>query len=310
VTHLAHRRTLKRLLEQYETNTNASPLVFFCSDQHAKSITEDDIAPIIELCSELQHPSRLHVILHANGGMVHVAQRLGQVFLEHTKSLVFLVPERARSAATLLCFAGQEIRMRAEASLGPIDPMIQTTPERSPGQVQVVSSQDIKEFVEMSSQWFGVSREEYGSTLLNILCQRVFPLSLSSFFRAEKYVREVAMEFLSSQQPNASKDHLLTVVEYFLSKHSSHDALISLAEAQAAGINAIPTEVSVLPLLTEIFNTCKFLCPLDSPRVSGVLATRNGIRLYCATPPSVSTVDSQPEVDQGQLQKQWYRFDD
>jgi hypothetical protein len=50
---------------------------------------------------------------------------------EHFGEVRFIVPANAYSAATLICFAGDEIVMDSAATLGPIDPQINGIPARA-----------------------------------------------------------------------------------------------------------------------------------------------------------------------------------
>jgi len=50
---------------------------------------------------------------------------------EHFGKVRFIVPANAYSAATLICFAGDEIVMDTGATLGPIDPQINGIPARA-----------------------------------------------------------------------------------------------------------------------------------------------------------------------------------
>jgi hypothetical protein len=275
-------------LREFEEASQSSVIVFYCSDLHGKSIGDEDVKPILHMCSELDTPNMLQVVLHGNGGMIHVAHRLGQAFREHALDVKFIVPERARSAATLLCFSGSEVQMDVVACLGPIDPMLVTVPERNAGQPQAVSTEDIKAFSEMASEWFGVSREEFGTSLLTILCQRVFPLSLSAFYRAEKYLRAVATEFLHHPFPNASEEQRLSIIEYFLAKHASHDVLIGLPEAQQAGLHVKPLVPELTGPVRTAMECCTFLCAVE-PMTAGVLASRHRVMLY--KPSTVSNIE-------------------
>jgi hypothetical protein len=67
---------------------------------------------------------QLVVVLETNGGSVEVVERLSDVFRHHFETVVFVVPNFAYSAGTVLCLSGDEIYMDYYSVLGPIDPQI------------------------------------------------------------------------------------------------------------------------------------------------------------------------------------------
>src|SRR5437667_6488179 len=65
--------------------------------------------------------SNLDVLVHSYGGHPVAAYRMAQLIRDLASDVAFLVPDHAYSAATLLCFAGNEIRLAHYAGLSPID---------------------------------------------------------------------------------------------------------------------------------------------------------------------------------------------
>lgn len=73
----------------------------------------------------------LDIFLVSNGGSAEATERIVQLLRGQFNNLRFIIPSNAFSAATLLCFAGDEILMNATATLGPIDPQINGIPARA-----------------------------------------------------------------------------------------------------------------------------------------------------------------------------------
>jgi ClpP class serine protease len=72
-----------------------------------------------------KHRERLVVILQTGGGLVEVAERMVTVFRHFYKRVVFLIPDVAMSAGTILAMSGSEIWMDYYSCLGPIDPQLE-----------------------------------------------------------------------------------------------------------------------------------------------------------------------------------------
>ena len=71
------------------------------------------------------------VFLISNGGRPEATERIVSRLRGRFKSLRFIVPFNAYSAATLMCFSGDSVLMLPEGTLGPIDPQIDGVPARA-----------------------------------------------------------------------------------------------------------------------------------------------------------------------------------
>ncbi len=68
---------------------------------------------------------KLVVILDTLGGVVEVAERMVEVLRCNYAEVVFVIPDRAMSAGTVLAMSGDAIMMDYFSCLGPIDPQIE-----------------------------------------------------------------------------------------------------------------------------------------------------------------------------------------
>ena len=64
------------------------------------------------------------MVLETNGGSIEVVERISDVFRHHFKFVVFVIPNVAYSAGTVLTLSGDTIYMDYYSVLGPIDPQI------------------------------------------------------------------------------------------------------------------------------------------------------------------------------------------
>lgn len=71
------------------------------------------------------------VFIVSNGGSAEATERIVQRLRGRFEDIRFLVPSNAYSAATLMCFSGNEIQMLPEGTLGPIDPQLNGIPARA-----------------------------------------------------------------------------------------------------------------------------------------------------------------------------------
>jgi len=91
------------------------------------SASIDDIDPIAfeDLLYDYRGKlSSILLILHSYGGSPDIAEKLVETIRDKVKKFYIVVPEKAKSAATLLSLGSDKIFMLENAELGPIDPQI------------------------------------------------------------------------------------------------------------------------------------------------------------------------------------------
>lgn len=117
-------RTLKEALRNLEKYLNADVLGYFGEIQ---SGADDFVRSLIEeLAADGDKCDSLVVVLTTPGGSINPLKRLVTLFRHFYKKVVFVVPNFAYSAGTILCMSGDEIWMNYYSVLGPIDPQVQS----------------------------------------------------------------------------------------------------------------------------------------------------------------------------------------
>jgi hypothetical protein len=122
------------------------------------------------------------------------------------------------------------------AELGPIDAHIGSAGSPPPDAPGVISAEDVRTFRLMAEDWFGVNREKDHLQLLALVAQRIFPTSLSSFYRADLLARQAAHELLLYQLPDTGEDVRQHIVNQLVGGYHAHNHIITRAEAQALGL--------------------------------------------------------------------------
>lgn len=178
---------------------------------------------------------RVDLVLSTRGGSVETARKLATVLRETLSGFRVLVADRARSAGTMLCLAADDVVMGPLAELGPIDPHATATPqpEQGPG---MISSEDVRRFPEMAREWFGVDDADDALQTLALVAQRVFPTTLTSIYRFDQLMRQIARELLGYQLPEAADSEVDAIVERLLRMGHSHDYPLMRAEAERLGL--------------------------------------------------------------------------
>jgi Serine dehydrogenase proteinase len=244
------RMILPQLLEMQATRGN--PVVFWSS-----SINEDAVCMLYECLRRIGPTRRLDLVLSTTGGVITVARRLALLLHEFTQHLTILVPYQARSAGTLLCLGANELVLGPMAELGPIDAHIRSADDSSHDMPGMISAEDIRAFRQMAEDWFGVKREKDRLQVLALIAQRVFPPSLSSFYRAEHLTSQAAHELLRYQLGDAQESIRQQIVNQLVSGYSAHNHIITRTDAQSLGLQVSFASPQEETLLWNLFKTSK-----------------------------------------------------
>ena len=87
------------------------------------------------------------VIIHSAGGSAEATESLVGMLRENFSSIRFIVPNMAKSAATMLVLSGDEILMDDKSELGPIDPQIQINGTFVPVQTVIDGFEEAKRVI-------------------------------------------------------------------------------------------------------------------------------------------------------------------
>ncbi len=247
------RKTFTTLLEhlsdlQTERDT---PILFFGSGIEVKTV------PVLyKLLQKQGRVKKLDLVLSTNGGSVNTARRLALLLHEYTEHLTILVPQKAKSAGTLLCLAAHQIGLGPLAELSPLDPQIGSEGFAGPAAPGKISAEEIRLFRQMSQEWFAVQSEEHSAQLLSLFMQRIFPTSLSAFYRSEKLMHQIASELLTYQLNKSSEHVRQQIVDQLIHGYYSHEYAITYKEAQKLGLQVYvpsPREEELLWNIQEVF---------------------------------------------------------
>ncbi len=122
-------RKRQELLKELGNKLGEAPVVAYIANtmNPISAMMLPDIEPIIDLIKVASRKSKeVYLILESLGGDGNVAEKLLYMFREEfTKSFNVIVPNMAKSAATMLAIGADKIITGTTSELGPIDPQIQ-----------------------------------------------------------------------------------------------------------------------------------------------------------------------------------------
>lgn len=117
----------QRIIKRIENELQKTVVTFFTSFRFPVMIDDDDAVILQEVLQNTRIQDQgLVLILNSLGGLGLAAERIINVCksYSHGKFHV-LIPNQAKSAASMICLGSSEIMMSKTSELGPIDPQIQ-----------------------------------------------------------------------------------------------------------------------------------------------------------------------------------------
>jgi ClpP class serine protease len=173
----------------------------------------------------------LHVMLNSPGGDPETAIRLVRSAQQHCTKLVIVLPDQAKSAATLLTLGAHEIVMGRASDLGPVDPQFQL-----PGK-GLVSAKTIIAAVDEATARVQSSPETYPlwASLVADVTAIMYQQARAAIARTSDQMREA---LASNPQRTATEvaDLVAKLKGPLIDETQSHGAVFSAADALQAGL--------------------------------------------------------------------------
>jgi hypothetical protein len=188
------------------------------------------------------------VLLHSPGGSAEAAESIVKMLRSHFKSIRFIVPDIAKSAATMLALSGDAILMDACAELGPIDPQFQIP--RGDGSVVMAPGQAIiDQFDAMEKKIKADPRSlPVHIPILQIYAPSLYQQAKNAIALSKNLVKEWLSTYMFAEKKPAERARLASAVARYLGDHNkfkSHAKGVRLEDFRS--VNALrPVEVSDL----------------------------------------------------------------
>ncbi|HEV7643313.1 MAG TPA: hypothetical protein VGO50_05155 [Pyrinomonadaceae bacterium] len=207
---------------------------------------------------QFKNVDKLEVLLHSAGGHASCAYQIAKLFRRRCKQLNIIVPLVAKSAATLMCLAGDTIYMGERAELGPLDVQITDRVEKGTQQFSPLDEFKSLDYLKEYSislldyyalaliQRSGMSLKEAFreaipavTSLMTPLYNKIDPSKIGGFRRNLAEGEEYAKRLLAL----TGSAHAQAVTD-LVWKYPAHDFVIDRAEATSLGLPVIHLDES------------------------------------------------------------------
>ena len=269
---------IRQAIEAIEARRDSRVLVF------AASNLEIEFLPALyDALREIGPTRRLDVLVHIRGGVVNAARRIALLLHQFTDRLAFIVPDRCESAGTIAALAAHEILAGPVAVFSPVDPLLQGPPSSSDERPLAISAEDVRLFGEMARKWFGLEESEARTKAMAVLCENIFPTTLTSFYRSTLEVEAVCGELLSLHMPAGESALKARIVEALLFGRHSHSFALTREDLRDLGL-PLTADPATEDLSWEVAGVLRrsvgggARATPDDDWIDAVLATREGMR--------------------------------
>lgn len=218
----------QRLIRRYEEHYDCRLVVL------VDVIFDASITYFEELIYDADPAKDLHLLLSSPGGDGEVAVRLVRSAQARCRELIVIVPDQAKSAATILALGAHRILMGPTSDLGPVDPQFLV------GRGNLVAAKDIIASVEQASQAIADNPDVYPlyAALLSDVSGLMVQQARSALGRTEDLVEEALRS--QPQRDEAEVQHLKEQLRQpLIDAPKHHGAIFSARDAREAGLPVV-----------------------------------------------------------------------
>lgn len=207
---------LKQVINEYEISSKYNILILYDKGQMVRS----DADNIYSAITTFQNNKPILLILYSKGGDAGSAYLIGKLCREYSNgNLITTVPRHAKSAATLICCASDEIHMGSLSELGPIDPQIDNFP--------ALGLKNSVEHIADLVRQYPASAEMFAK-YLNLSLN---PIYLGYYERVAQSAIQYAERLLKTHDKNLPKKAEQIALDLVYT-YKDHGFVIDIAEAQ------------------------------------------------------------------------------
>jgi len=222
------------LIKSIQSVTNRKLISYIASfGDPSSSIGKSDVLAFGDLLYGMKAED-IDLLLDSPGGDIDVAEKIVYLCWSRAKSLRVIIPESAKSAATLIALATNKVVMSDTSELGPIDP-----------QVGIVAPSGETVFRPASSFLDGLKDIKSEAAATGNLSPAYFPIlaqlvpALMDFCReANKRAGRFAVEWLLRTQCQGDTKKAKRIAKSLVStqRYLSHGTVIDYIEAKSIGL--------------------------------------------------------------------------
>jgi len=254
----------KALYEKIEKERSSKVIVYVTGDRPG---LEAQIAPdVLDLFTDHLDsfldkdgnvPNKISLWLYSRGGITLAGWGIANLLRQFCRELEVIVFSKAHSTATLICLGADKIIMTKQATLGPIDPSVNSPLNpQMPGRpldVKVpVSVENVAGYIDLAKKECNLKDKSSLVQIFLKLSENVHPLALGEVFRARGQIQMLADRLLSKRNCSINLLKKKKIINILCREAGSHDFTISRREARELGLTVETPTMELYGLLKQI----------------------------------------------------------
>lgn len=236
----------KQKLRSIEKYTHRPVIVyatdFLNSEKVAQSkgdvgVSLDDLQGFREILKNIKDSKEIDIIIHSPGGSADAADSIIGILRRNFTHIRFFIPIAAKSAATMMALASDEVWMPESAELGPIDPQIRA-PDGAGGKVYVPAQTLVDQFdLAMEQIKANQSLAVAWAPILQIYGPGIYVESKNQIEKSKKLVERWLLDWMLKRKRNKTqiaKD----IVDYLgnYNNFTSHGTKVCIDKLSELGV--------------------------------------------------------------------------
>lgn len=218
----------------------------------------DKVDDLLEKISTSKEETEIDVWLESPGGSADIAYKLGCILRSKCKKLRIIVPDYAKSAATLFCLSADELYMAPAAELGPLDAQLKhpETEEKIVSALDIVQAIDHLAEIAISVVLTGGAKVlnvtkispkttlqamfDFASKFIEPISNKIDPLLVHGAWRELKLAQDYASRLLKVSgvcKPPKSSVKIESISRKLAQDYPSHSFVIDIDEAKTIGMD-------------------------------------------------------------------------
>jgi hypothetical protein len=279
------------LYKKLEEKRNSRVIVYVTGDRPnlSSKIHPEVLDLFMTHFDEIGIVDKITLYLYTRGGITLAAWSLVNLIRQFcNKEFEVIVPGKAHSAGTLICLGADNIVMTKQATLGPIDPSVETPLNpRIPGAqplpgvptpIYPVSVEDINGFIQLAKEQLGIYESNDLAIVLETLAQKVDPLVLGKAYRTRNQIRMLGNKLLAKQINESEKAE--KILDFLCSDSGSHDYTIFRREARELGLKVETPSMEQYRIIKDIYDDISGELELTKPYDPVVLLAEKSSEQY------------------------------
>ena len=225
---------ITRLVKEIQNATKRKLIMYVANFNHPMGgIHVTDVLPFEEILRTTESDTA-DLLINSPGGEINATEKLITMLRKSFKNVRVIVPNQAKSAATLISLASDQVIMGYLSELGPIDSQISIP--NPDGTVRQIPAQSVIDSIELLSQKIseekkkGAPIEQYVSMAFRI-DPNIWDLAIKAQKLTAQFAEKWLTQFMCKGNTKLAKEitHKFMDVKRFL----SHGRMISVEDAQA-----------------------------------------------------------------------------